>query len=104
MDIHQNIEDLLHNLFESRFSNVDDFQEQLDAIATTESPNMNFVMLLNYKILEAERSLFSFLETKNTRKDSLIVNLKKATLKFLIRLVKSKTMLLNKNIPSLMVR
>lgn len=103
MDPQHNIEDLLHNLFEDRFANVDDFQDQLDSIAVVDSPNMSFVMLLNYKTFEAEKSLCSYLESKTARKDSLITNLKKAILKFFIRLVKSKSMVLNKNIPTLFV-
>lgn len=103
MDLHQNIEDLLHNLFEGRYVNVDDFTEQLGSITTTEMPSMSFVMLLNYKIFEAEKSLCSFLATKNPRKDSLTINLKKAVAKFLRRLAKSKSMILAKNVPGLYV-
>lgn len=103
MDIHQNIEDLLHNLFEGRYANVDDFNEQLDGIATSEAPSMSFIMLLNYKIFEAEKSLCAFLAAKSPRKDSLTVNLKKAIAKFLCRLTKAKSMVLAKNVSGLFV-
>ena len=103
MELQDNLDNILANINDARYSNVEDLEDQLNHLFNFDFQNMSNVILLNFKIFNDEQGFLAFLFEKRTVKDSLKTNMKKVVVKFLIKLVKRGNLVLTKNIISLCV-
>ena len=103
MELKNSLDNILSNIHDARYSNVEDLEEQLDQLLQHDFQNLNNTLLLNFKLFADEKGFLPFLSTTKTLKDSLKQNMKKVILKFIVKCVKRGGLVLTENLPILLV-